>query len=261
MKNFFKISILGLLFCFNFTFSQGLQESLDWINSKRLEAFDYNSKTVSKSSDNKLMVTDEIIRIESNDGKSWTFIGWETINSLRTNDDDLGEHELYIVSNYLKDDVALYINLSFKTKDLRDRFIKAVKHVVALKGGGNWVNNNYLTLDECMDWMKSRSIDLFQKTGFLKSRININQDRIKLYYLDSSTVTEMNWKDIKDIKSKPLSDHKGYDTIEVIGPTDENGKIQLLYIFIQDNITEDYKKALKFMATQNGANMVNDSLF
>lgn len=258
MKNFFKISILGLLFCFNFTFSQGLQESLDWINSKRLEAFDYSGTTVTQSGSNKLLVTNEKIRIENFDGTKWTSIGWKSINNIRTNDDIEGKHRIYIVSSFLKNDLALHISLSFKTEDVRDRFIKAIKHVVELNGAGKWVNSNYLTIEECLLWMKSRSIDVVE--GTLKKRFSLDEFRIKEYYLDSTIIDEMSWKNIKDIKSYATSDN-GIGRIELIGPTDENGKVQLLYIDIQDNVMEDYIRAIKFMATQNGANMVNDSLF
>ncbi len=258
MKNFFKISILGLLFCFNFTLAQGLQESLDWINSKRLEGFDYSGTTVKQDVTNKLLVTNEKIRIENYDGTKWTSISWKSINSIRTNDDEEGKHRIYIVSSFLQNDIALHISLFFKTKDLRDRFIKAIEHVVALNGAGKWVNSNYLTVEDCLEWMKSRSVD-FVEDAF-RPRFSLDEFRIKQYYLDTTTVTEMNWKNIKDIKSYVIT-NKGYGRIKLIGPTDENGKVQLLYIDIQDNVMEDYIRAIKFMATQNGANMVNDSLF
>lgn len=258
MKNFFKISILGLLFCFNTSYSQGLQESLDWINSKRLEGFDYSGTTVTQSGSNKLLVTNEKIRIENFDGTKWTSIGWKSINNIRTNDDIEGKHRIYIVSSFLQNDIALHISLFFKTKDLRDRFIKAIEHVVALNGAGKWVNSNYLTVEDCLEWMKSRSVD-FVEDAF-RPRFSLDEFRIKQYYLDTTTVTEMNWKNIKDIKSYVIT-NKGYGRIKLIGPTDENGKVQLLYIDIQENVMVDYIRAIKFMATQNGANMVNDSLF
>ncbi|WP_299181068.1 hypothetical protein [uncultured Chryseobacterium sp.] len=260
MNKTVKILLFSLLLCFQQSFSQGLQESLDWINSKRLEGFDYFSGSVTANSGNRLQVTAEKIRIENSAGDTYTWFNWSTINDLRINDDDAGKYILYIVSNYIHEGLPLYIGIHFKTKDLRDRFSKAVQHVAKLKGGSDLIYDNYDTSkSNAVTWLKSRGIDVF--AGDNKLRLDITDTYIKKYYLKSTDNVIINWKDVKEIKSGVYDKNKKYHFIQIVGPTDEKGNIKIIKYYVFQNIANKYVDALNSLAIKNGANLVNDNLF
>lgn len=260
MKNYAKILWIALLFCFQQSYSQGLQESLDWINSKRLEGFDYFSGSVKVNADNRLQVTPEKIRIETGTAEGYTWFSWNTINDLRINDDEAGKYILYIVSNYIHEGLPLYIGIHFKTKDLRDRFSKAVEHVAKLQGGPSLVYDNYeSSKSAAVSWLKSRGIDIFE--GDNKLRIDVTENQIKKYYLKSTDIIEISWKDVKEIKSEIYDKNKKYNSIQVVGPTDEKGNVKIIKYYVFHNIADKYMSALKSLAIKNGANLVKDDLF
>ncbi len=260
MNKTVKILLFSLLLSFQQSFSQGLQESLDWINSKRLEGFDYFSGSVIVDSGNRLQVTPEKIRIENRAGDTYTWFSWHTINDLRINDDEAGKYILYIVSNYIHEGLPLYIGIHFKTKDLRDRFSKAVQHVAKLQGGPDLIYDNYDTSkSNAVTWLKSRGIDVFQ--GDNKLRIDVTDTYIKKYYLKSTDSETINWKDVKEIKSAVYEKNKKYNYIQIIGPTDDKGNIKMIKYYVFQNIASKYVDALNSLAIKNGANLVKDNLF
>ncbi|GAB0157706.1 hypothetical protein CHRYSEOSP005_29880 [Chryseobacterium sp. Alg-005] len=260
MKNYTKILWILFLFCFQQSYSQGLQESLDWINSKRLEGFDYFSGSVLVNAENRLQVTPEKIRIETKNSEGYTWFGWNTINDLRINDDEASKYVLYIVSNYIHEGLPLYIGIHFKTKDLRDRFSKAVEHVAKLQGGPSLVYDSYdYSKSNAVAWLKSRGIDIFE--GDNKLRIDITENQIKKYYLKTSDITEISWKEVKEIKSEVYEKNKKYTSIQIVGPADANGNLKIIKYYVFQNIADKYVGAIKSLAAKNGANLVKDDLF
>ncbi|MCW3162813.1 hypothetical protein [Chryseobacterium oryctis] len=260
MNKIVKTLVFSLLLCFQQLFSQGLQESLDWINSKRLEGFDYFSGSVAVASGNRLQVTPEKIRIENDKGDIYTWFSWSTINDLRINDDEAGKNILYIVSNYIHEGLPLYIGIHFKTKELRDRFSKAVQHVAKLQGGPDLIYDNYdASKSNAVTWLKSRGIDVFE--GDNKLRLDITESQIKKYFLKATDFDIIQWKDVKEIKSEVYDKNKKYYRIQIIGPTDDKGNIKIIKFYVFQNIASKYVNALNSLAVKNGASLVKDNLF
>lgn len=260
MNKTLKFLLFSLLLCFQQSYSQGLQESLDWINSKRLDGFDYFSYSVPVSSDNRLQVTPEKIRIETKSAEGYTWLSWNTINDLRINDDEAGKYLLYIVSDYIHEGLPIYIGIHFKTKELRDRFSKAVQHVAKLQGGRDLIYDDYdSSKSNAVIWLKSRGIDVFE--GENKLRLEITENQIKKNYLKSPEVEIISWKDVKEIKSNIYEKNKKYQQIQIIGPTDEKGNVKIIKFYIFQNIAGKYVNALNSLALKNGANLVKENLF
>ncbi|MBW8361479.1 MAG: hypothetical protein K0M56_04755 [Kaistella sp.] len=260
MKKFAQLLAVAFLFSAQLFFAQQLQESLDWINSKRIEGFNYFSGGLAQDPENRLQVTTDKIRIESKDGTKYTWFDWYTINDMRVNDEVEGKHVLYIVSNYVHEGLPLYIGIHFKTKDLSTRFSNAVEHIAKLKGGKGLIYSNYDTSKaNAVIWLKARSIDIFG--GDNKLRLDITEDKIRKYYLNSTESTTINWRDVKEIKSELYEANKKYKYIKIIGPTDAAGNLTTINFYIFKGMADEYVKALNSLAYKNGAQLVKEDLF
>ncbi|TXF79196.1 hypothetical protein [Chryseobacterium sp.] len=260
MKKIKQILAVALLFSVQLFFAQQLQESLDWINSKRIEGFDYFSTGLSQDPENRLQITSDKIRIESKDATKYTWFDWNTINDMRVNDEVEGKYVLYIVSNYIYEGLPLYIGIHFKSKDLRTRFSNAVEHIAKLKGGKGLIYNNYDTSkSSAVIWLRARGIDIFE--GDNKLRLEITEDRIRKYYLKSTESISINWRDVKEIKSELYEKNKKYKHVTIVGPTDAAGNLTTISFYIYQGMADEYVKALNSLAYKNGAQLVKEDLF
>lgn len=260
MKKTTRAFSLLLLLSIHLSFAQQLQESLDWLNSKRLEGFDYFSGQLPVDAGNRLQVTSEKIRIENKDATGYTSMNWNTINDMRVNDEVEGKNILYIVSNYIHEGLPLYIGIHFKTKDLRTRFSNAVEHIAKLQGSSGLIHSSFdASKNAAVTWLKARGIDLFE--GDNKLRLEITEDRIRKYFLKTTESTSINWRDVKEIKSELYEKNKKYKYIKIIGPTDSAGNLTTITFYIYQGVADEYVKALNSIAYRNGAKLVKEDLF
>lgn len=243
------------------SYTQEFQESLDWLNSKKLESFGFFSYQVEENNSNSLKFNTDNISLNHNSNDAYTRISWPIINDIRINDDEPGKHTIWIVSNYMFEGLPLYIGMKFSTKDLRDRFAKAISHVVQLKSGNLINEQNYtISKNSAVNILRARLIDVFEG-GEKKLRLDITEDKIKKYYLKSTESTEIYWKNVKEIKSSLYDANKNYWKITIIGSPDTAGNIPEITFYIYKAVAKNFNDALHSLALQNGANLVKEDLF
>lgn len=256
-------SLLCIIFflCLSlYSVGQTEQETLDWLNIKKLEAFGFHSYHVTLSETNTLKFSEENITLESADKKSWTKIKWSSINDFRVNDETAGKNELWIVSDLIFEGKPLFIIMSFAQADLRDRFSKAVEHLTHIKGSEKLNKNNYShSIDSALVILKSRLIDVYE--GDNKLRLELSRDKIKQYYLNSTSTKELYWKELKEVKSEVYKENNNYQLVKLIGKADNSGNIPFISFYIFSPVTITFVNAVNYIAIQNGAKFIRDDLF
>ena len=252
--------LLILLLISNLCFSQSAQETLDWLNSKKSESLSFQSYNVPENTSNTLKFLEDHIALESADKKSWTKFKWSTINDFRISDATAGKNELWIISNVISEGRPLLIIMKFATAEFRDRFSNAIEHMAKLNGSEKLNRNNYShSVDSALVILKARLIDVHE--GNNKMRLELSKEKIKQYYLNLSSTTEIPWKDVKEIKSEEYADNKSYYHIKIIGKADNAGNIPQISFYIFNQVALNYVNALNFIALQNNATLIKDNLF
>ncbi len=260
MQKFLLTFFCCFLSFFNYSFGQELQESIDWVNSKKMDGFDYYGITVEANKSNKFLVSNDGLRVEAENG-AWVAFNWNTIIDMRISDDpDASNYVLTIISSALYENNPAYIGISFKSEDLRERFATALIHISELKGGSGLIFSDYnLSVSNAIKFLSARSIDIF--TGETKFRIDYTSEYVKEYYYDSAYEKILYWKDVKEIKKDYYSDNYSYTSIKIIGSVGSKGEENIIQFYVNTIGSEDYFGAIQYLAKEGGAKLVKDDLF
>lgn len=241
--------------------SQTLDESIDWLNSKKSESTKNYSKTITTETYSSLVFTPEKIGIENSDKTSYSYISWDKVCSFRKTDaDENGTFYAAVVSSVFHDGIPIYIFIGFKTEAMRDRFLNALIHVAELKDA-DIVSESPITNEEILAWLNSRGIDIFSNNNF-RTKIDING--ISTYTSGSTTIdNSVLWKDITDIKHGLAPNDKNYYYINIVGKTDAAGKTNSFHTWVSvvDGSGLKYIEMLRSLAQRMGAKLIKEDLF
>ncbi|MFD1258821.1 hypothetical protein ACFQ3S_18580 [Mucilaginibacter terrae] len=119
-----------LLVTATLTYAQSETETLEWLNIKKTEitlGSSYSS-TVSSYSTVKLLLTNETMRLE-NDKGAWTEGNWSSIKEVKNEN-----NYVKIIYNFNYDNKPTIIGLYISDSAIKEKYIKAVKHMATLKG-------------------------------------------------------------------------------------------------------------------------------
>jgi tRNA A37 threonylcarbamoyladenosine modification protein TsaB len=114
-----------------FSYAQSEAETLEWLNVKKGEIYLGNStsNTVGGYSPGKTLLFDEnVVKLASTDG-AWTGIGWKNIKDIKVD-----APYLEIVSDREYENKKSYVRLYISSLELREKYVKALKHMATLKG-------------------------------------------------------------------------------------------------------------------------------
>lgn len=248
-------SFLLVLF-YTFINAQTLEETIDWLNTKKSDVISVESYHLPKNSTNTILFSFTKIRIDNSNG-GYTSIGFDTINDFRISETNESP-ALYIVSSYIHEGLPLYIKMNFPTIELRDRFKKAFSHIVNLKGN-EMVTSLSSEKKDMLEWLNSRSIDIFE--GENKLRLLYDDVGIKKYFLKSTDSILINWSKIKSISYNVYGENKKYYVFNVKSSDSITGNSEVIKFYVYSGVAESYGEILKDLAISNGAQLINEDLF
>ncbi len=112
------------------------------------------------------------------------------------------------------------------------------------------------TEQQTVEWLNAKKTEVYNVYSLTVSngKLEITKERIRAYSEDGAQ-SYYQWHEIKDIKKS------GY-YIEVVSNSTYNGKTSYISFAISnEELRGKYLKALKHMATLNGAKLIDDDLF
>lgn len=109
--------------------AQSAEETLEWLNVKKIDISLPSSTANTLKSASQLDITADLIKLSNKDG-AWAAGVWSTIKDVRVYNSD----DIQIVFNLTYENQPLFMNLRIYDTNLKRKFIKALRHLATLKG-------------------------------------------------------------------------------------------------------------------------------
>ena len=133
MKNL--ITLISLFVTCIFTNAQTVEETLEWLDAKKVHISDYysSSNNVGQYLGNVLEFSMDGISIRNDDKGVWTKFNWFDITDVTT--DDEYDRGISVINKKKNDKGHNYvISIHVENSENRKKFIKAIKTMATLKG-------------------------------------------------------------------------------------------------------------------------------
>jgi hypothetical protein len=127
-KQMARLFLLAAFVCISLCVSaQSEEETLDWINVKKIDMQYAKSNTVAY--DGVLEFTKELFKV-SNKAGAYTNMNWSSVKEVKQK----GTYEIEVVFNTTYNGQTTFINVTVYDKELRGKIQKAFMHMATLKG-------------------------------------------------------------------------------------------------------------------------------